>query len=426
MNNVVEKRQLASGITLLTQPMPDRRTVSVGVWVRTGSRDETPERLGIAHFIEHMMFKGTETRDARAIAASLESLGGHLDAFTTREQVCYTARALSQHLPEAIDVVADIVCRSRFDGAEIEREKSVVREEILSYEDNPEEKLGDQLAEQIWGEHALGKPILGTSESVGSFTPDTLRDNFRRRYRGDQLVISAAGELVPDDIARLVENAFTPPAGEPPVPDATPRPLPPSVRHTVDDVQQLYLSLGTRALPYGDPRRYAMVVLDTLVGGGMSSRLFQRIREEAGLAYSVYSSLDFLRDGGVFSVHLGVSPERGRQALALLREELAKVAAEGPDAAEVEMTKRQLHGSIVIAQESVSGRMYHMARQELYTGRYTSSEEQVERILAVTRGEVAELAAEFLRPERFALGALGPAHGGPLTEADWAIEAAAS
>ena len=426
MSTAVEKRTLASGITLLVQPMPERRTVSVGAWVRTGSRNESPERQGIAHFIEHMMFKGTGTRDARAIAASLESLGGHLDAFTTREQVCYAARALSEHLPEAIDVVGDIVCRSRFDAAEIEREKSVIREEILSYEDNPEEKLGDQLAAQVWGEHALGRPILGTEESVASFTADGLRENFRRRYRADQLVIAAAGGLEPDALARLVEASFTPPAGDAPVPDPSPAPVAPTVRHDVEDVQQLYLSIGTRGIPYGDPRRYALVVLDTLLGGGMSSRLFQRIREEAGLAYSVYSALDFLRDGGLVSVHLGVSPERGRQALRLLREELAVLAADGPTDEEVEMTRRQLHGSIVIAQESVSGRMYHMARQELYTGRYTAPEEQVERILAVTRADVAALAAEFLRPERFVLAALGPAHDGPLTEADWAVEAMAT
>ncbi|MCC6349734.1 MAG: insulinase family protein [Candidatus Eisenbacteria bacterium] len=426
MSAGVDKSTLASGITLLTQPMPDRRTVSLGVWVRTGSRDETPERLGIAHFIEHMMFKGTETRDARAIAASLESLGGQLDAFTTREQVCYTARALSEHLPEAVDVLADILCRSRFDSSEVEREKSVVREEILSYEDNPEERLGDQLAAQVWGDHALGRPILGTADTVGAFTPESLLANFRRRYRGDQLVVAAAGDLRHEDLLRLIESSFAPPSGEPPVADPVPRALPPSVRHTVDDVQQLYLSLGAPAMPYGDPRRYALVVLDTLLGGGMSSRLFQRIREEAGLAYSVYSALDFLRDGGSLSICLAVAPERGRKALELLREELAKIAAEGPAAAEVDTTKRQLHGSIVIAQESVSGRMYHMARQELYTGAYTPPERQVERILAVTREQVAALAAEFLRPERFTLGALGPAPGGPITEADWQVESSAS
>lgn len=426
MSARVEKTTLPSGITLLTQPMPDRRTVSLGVWVRTGSRSETRERQGIAHFIEHMMFKGTESRDARAIAASLESLGGHLDAFTTREQVCYTARALSEHLPVAVDVVADILCRSRFDAAEIEREKSVIREEILSYEDNPEERLGDQLAAQVWGDHPLGRPILGTLESVGSFTGDVLRDDFASRYRGDQLVVAAAGGLEHAALVDLVARHFAPPDGPAPVTSAVSAPVAPTVRHVEDDVQQLYVSIGARALPFGHPRRYAMIVLETLLGAGMSSRLFQRIREEAGLAYSVYSALDFLRDAGIVSVHMGVSPERGRQALALLREELARIVANGPDADEVESTKRQLHGSIVIAQESVTGRMYHMARQELYTGTYTPPEHQVERILAVTREQVADLAAEYLRPERFALGVLGPAPGGPIGESDWPVDAAAS
>lgn len=426
MHALVEKTTLPSGITLLTQPMPDRRTVSLGVWVRTGSRSESRATQGIAHFIEHMMFKGTETRDARAIAASLESLGGHLDAFTTREQVCYTARALSEHLPQAVDVVADILCRSRFDAAEIEREKSVIREEILSYEDNPEERLGDQLAAQVWGDHPLGRPILGSLESVGSFTPDVLRADFASRYRGDQLVVAAAGGLEHAALVDLVSRHFAPPSGPPPETVPVSAPLAPTVLHVEDDVQQLYVSIGARALPFGDPRRYAMIVLETLLGAGMSSRLFQRIREEAGLAYSVYSALDFLRDAGIVSVHMGVSPERGRQALALLREELARVVAEGPAEDEVESTKRQLQGSIVIAQESVTGRMYHMARQELYTGSYTPPEHQVERILAVTRGQVADLAAEFLRPERFSLGVLGPAPGGAIGGTDWPVDGTAA
>lgn len=411
MTAIVHKQVLPSGLTLLSQPMPERCTVSVGVWMRTGARDESREQQGIAHFIEHMMFKGTETRDARAIAASLESLGGHLDAFTTREQVCYTARALSEHLPQVIDVLADIVCRSSFEAVEVEREKSVVKEEILSYEDSPEEKVADLLAEQVWGDHPLGRPILGTAETVESFTSDSLRANFRGRYRADQLVIAAAGGLDPAALEALVRQHFAPPDGEAPFVDGSPAAFVPSVRHEERDVQQLYLSFGTRALSYCDPRRYGLIVLETLLGGGMSSRLFQSIREQAGLAYSVFSSLDFLRDDGLFTIHMGVSPARGRQAIELLRQELDRLVLEGPDEAEVDATRMQLKGSVVIGQESVSGRMYHMARQELYTGRYTAPEEQVERILAVTRDEVAVLAAEFLRPERFTLSALGPESG---------------
>ncbi len=422
MNLPITKSILPSGITLLVHPMADRHTVSLAVWVRTGARDESAARLGITHFVEHMMFKGTDTRDARAIAASLESLGGHLDAFTTREQVCYSARVLVEHLPQAVDVLADITCRSRFDPREIEREKSVVKEEILSYEDNPEEKVADNLSAMLWGEHPLGKPILGTAASVDGLDQAALREHFEQRYRGDQLVIAAAGGLTEDVLLPLVERGFATPAGLVPERDVAPTPHPPSVRHEVRDLQQLYLSLGTRSLSYSDPRRYALVVLETLLGGGMSSRLFQSIREEAGLAYSVFSSLDFLRDGGLLSIHLGVSPDRARQALGLLRAELSRIAAEGPTQEEVDSTLQQLKGSILIAQESTSGRMHHMARQELYTGRYTGPLEQVERIMAVRRDEVAALAAEFLAPGRFALAALGPASGETLGEADWPVD----
>ncbi len=424
MSTRIHKTVLPSGMTLLTQPMPDRRTVSAAVWVRTGARDEAHERQGITHFVEHMMFKGTESRDARAIAASLESLGGHLDAFTTREHVCYTARALSEHLPQAIDVLADITCRSIFDPHEIQREKGVVKEEILSYEDNPEEKVADVLSELVWGEHPLGRPILGTAESVDALDTDVLRDHFGRRYRADQLVVAAAGGLTPEQLAELVTRYFTPPSGEPPERDREPWAITPTLRHETRDVQQLYLSLGTRAVAYTDPRRHALVVLETLLGGGMSSRLFQTIREEAGLAYSVFSSLDFMRDGGLLSIHMGVSPDRARQALGLLRQELERLVEHGPDEAEVEATRMQLKGSVLIAQESTSGRMYHMARQELYTGGYTSPEEQVERILAVTREQVAALASEFLPPGRFSVAALGPVPDGPLGPADWPVAVA--
>src|SRR5262245_46909168 len=200
-----------SGITLVTERVPGRRSVALGVWVRSGARDEPFERLGISHFIEHMMFKGTERRDARAIAQSLESLGGHLDAFTGREQVCYFARALSEHLPQVVDVVSDIVCCSRFAPGEVEREKSVVREEISSCEDDPEDKINELLAGQLWGEHALGRPILGTIETVEALSPDALRDYFRRRYRPENLVVAATGDLEHDRVVDLVASHFTPP-----------------------------------------------------------------------------------------------------------------------------------------------------------------------------------------------------------------------
>ena len=411
---------LPSGITLLTEAMPDRRSVAVGVWVRSGARDEPREQLGITHFIEHMVFKGTERRDARAIAQSLESLGGHLDAFTAREEVCYYARALAQHVPEVIDVLSDIVCRSSFAAREVEREKSVVREEIFSCEDNPEDKINEMLAAQVWGAHGLGRPILGTVETVDSLDTEGLRAYHRSRHRPDYLVIAATGAVEHQGLAEIVERHFEPPRGDSlPLSDAPP-PFQRSLRHEVRaDLQQLYLALGTRGVEFGDPARYPIVVLNTLLGGGMSSRLFQSVREEAGLAYSVFSVADFHRDAGLVSVQLGVSPERGREALRRVREELDKLCADGPGEAEVDAARLQLKGSVLMGQESVSNRMYQIAHEEIYCGRYTPPEEQVEKLMAVTREQVTEAARRLLPPGQFALAALGPAHGEPLSEQDW-------
>jgi len=415
----IDKTILPGGLTVLSQTLPDRLTLSLGAWLRTGARDEPRERLGITHFIEHMMFKGTGARDARAIAASLESLGGHLDAFTSREQVCYTARVLSEHLPQAVDVVSDIVCHSRFDPTELEREKGVIREEILSYEDNPEAKVADQLSEQLWGDHALGRPILGTVETVSDLTREWLVGEFTRRFRAEDVVVVAVGGLEHERLVDLVSQGFALPTGTIPGRDQGPEPHRPSVRHVASDLQQVYLSLGARGLPSSDPGRHALRVAETLLGGGMSSRLFQRIREEAGLAYFVSTSLDFLRDGGAIGIDLGVSADKTREALRLLREELELLLANGPDADEVEAAKMQLKGSIVMGQESVSSRMYHVARQELQLGAHISTEEQLAQLMAVRRDGVVESLRSLMRPERFSLAVRGPTDGAPIGAADW-------
>ena len=419
MSAGIDKTILPGGLTVLSQTLPDRLTLSLGAWLRTGARDEPRERLGITHFIEHMMFKGTGARDARAIAASLESLGGHLDAFTSREQVCYTARVLSEHLPQAVDVVSDIVCHSRFDPTELEREKGVIREEILSYEDNPEAKVADQLSEQLWGDHALGRPILGTVETVSDLTRERLVGEFTRRFRAEDVVVVAVGGLEHERLVDLVAQGFALPAGTIPGRDQGPEPHRPSVRHVESDLQQVYLSLGARGLPSSDPGRHALRVAETLLGGGMSSRLFQRIREEAGLAYFVSTSLDFLRDGGAIGIDLGVSADKTREALGLLREELELLLANGPDADEVEAAKMQLKGSIVMGQESVSSRMYHVARQELQLGVHISTEEQLAQLMAVRRDGVVESLRSLMRPERFSLAVRGPTDGAPIGAADW-------
>ena len=421
MDRIFHKSVLPSGTTLLTETMAERRSFALGVWVKSGARDEPAEWLGISHLLEHMMFKGTERRDARAIAQSLESLGGHLDAFTAREQVCYYARALAENLPEVVDVLADIVCRSRLEQPEVDKEKSVVREEILAYEDNPEDKIGDLFADQVWGGHALGRPILGTAETVDALTPEQLRAYYAHRYRPDLLLISAVGPLEHAQVADLVERHFRPPVGAGTPLSDPPPPFRPTVSHEERDLQQLYISLGTRVVPYAHEDHQALVVLSTLLGGGMSSRLFQSVREEAGLAYSVYSYLDFFRDAGMFSIHMGVLPERAREALARTRAELERLRRDGPDEDEVEAARRQVKGGVVMDNESISTRMMQLAHEEIYRGRHTALDEQVERVLSVTRDQVTETARRYLDPERFALTALGPVHGGPIGEGDWAV-----
>jgi predicted Zn-dependent peptidase len=418
----VLKTVLPNGLTVISQPLGDRQTLSLGAWLRTGSRDEPRERLGITHFIEHMMFKGTATRDARAIAASLESLGGHLDAFTSREQVCFTARTLSEHLAQAVDVASDIICRSRFDDVEIEREKGVIREEILSYEDNPEAKVSDQLSEQLWGDHALGRPILGTVETVSALTRDRIVDEVARRFRAEDIVVVAVGGLDHGRLVDEVARGFALPTGSPPPRDRAPEAHRPSVRHEESELQQVYLSLGARGLPSSAPERHALRVAETLLGGGMSSRLFQRIREDAGLAYFVSTSLDFLRDGGVIGIDLGVSPDKTREALQLLRDELDRLLEQGPGVDEVESAKMQIKGSVLMGQESVSSRMYHVARQELQLGTQIPTDLQLEQLMAISRDDVAESLRGLMRPERFSLAVRGPAEGAPIGPGDWPLE----
>ena len=414
---------LPSGLVVLSERVPDRRSLALGVWVRSGARDEPGELSGISHLIEHMTFKGTERRDARAIAASLEGLGGHLDAFTAREEVCYYARALEEHLPEVVDVLADIVCRSRFAPTDVDREKSVVREEICSVEDDPEDKIGDLLAAEVWSGHPLGRPILGTLESVGGLDSARLRAYHASRYRPEHLVVAAAGAVEHERLADAIATHFAPPDG-PLLPLSGPPPgFAPRVRHeTRDDLHQLHLALGTRGLGYADPDRYVLVVLNTLLGGGMSSRLFQSVREEAGLAYSVFSAADFHRETGVVSIHLGVAPERGREALRRVREELEVLRRDGPAEDEVAAARSQLKGSVVMGQESVSTRLVHLAHEEIYRDTGGAPEEQLERILAVTRDQVAAMARRLLSPGRFTLCALGPATDRPLDERDWPVE----
>ena len=403
------KRTYPNGLTLVHERMPHRASIAMGVWLRAGSRDEPGEAAGATHFLEHMLFKGTQTRNAYEISASLESLGGHLDAFTAREHVCYYGRALEEHLPQALDVLADVIAHSTLPDDEVTREKEVVREEIYSYEDSPEEKVHDVLSAALWGEDPLGRPILGTEASVAAFTPEALRTFYRERYHPGNLVVAVTGSFDAAWLEEAVGRSLAAARGADLALSTARGPLAPQAVYEAKDVNQLHLALARPGLPQDAPERYRMAVLATIVGGGMSSRLFQTLREQRGLAYSVYASTDSYRDTGMVSIALGVKPERGAEALDALRAELSRFLADGPTVDELDSGKAQMRGSLLLGEESVSNHMYHVALDELSYGRYISLESHLAEVAAVTREQIVDLARRYFAPEGWTLAAVGPA-----------------
>jgi predicted Zn-dependent peptidase len=397
-----------NGLTLLHQKMPHRASIALGVWLRAGARDEPAEHAGATHFLEHMLFKGTERRNSYDISASLESLGGHLDAFTAREHVCYYGRALEEHLPQALDVLSDVVTHSTLPDDELEREKEVVREEIFSYEDSPEEKVHDLLSEALWGADPLGRPILGTEQSVDAFTGDELRAFDRGRYTPGNLVVALAGSFDPAWAEEMVGKAFPGPAGAPLGLATTALAPTPNQSYYARDVAQLHLALARPALRNDASERYRLAVLATIVGGGMSSRLFQTLREQRGLAYSVYASTESYRDTGMVSIALGVKPSRGAEALDALHSELARFIHDGPTDEEIDSGKAQMRGSLLLGEESVSNHMYHLALDELSYGRYIPLATHLDEVARVTRADLIELAERFFTPDGWTVAAVGP------------------
>ncbi len=402
------KRVYPNGLTLVYERMPHRASIALGVWLRAGARDEPEAQAGMTHFLEHMLFKGTERRNAYQISASIEALGGHLDAFTAREHVCYSARALDEHLPHALDVLADVVGHSTLPEDELAREKEVVREEIASYEDSPEEKVHDILAATLWGGDPLGRPILGSEESVGGFTVGGLGTFYRDRYRPRNLVVSVAGSFDPAWLEDAVGKAFGDDGGSPIELASAGAPAAPAFAYEGRDVSQLHLALARPGIANDHPARYRMAVLSAIIGGGMSSRLFQRLREERGLAYSVYSSTESYRDTGAVTIAMGVQPARGPEALACLQEELAKFTADGPNDEELDSGKAQIRGSLLLGEESVSNHMYHLALDELCYGAFVPLERHLTDVAAVTRDEVIAAARTWMGPTGWSIAAVGP------------------
>jgi predicted Zn-dependent peptidase len=404
------KEVLPSGIVVVGEPVDHVRSFAAGVWIKRGARDEKKVDAGISHFIEHMLFRGTKRRDAAQIAASLESLGGHLDGYTENECSWYYARAMDENLQSALDVLSDIVCNSVFDPEQLEREKRVVGEEIKNVEDTPDELIHDLVASAVWKDHPMGSPILGRIDTITGFDRDRLVRAFEDRYILPNVVVSAAGHFDFDELVGIVESSFDLPAG-PGV--GRVNDIPEYSRNDIvikRDVSQQYLCLCRRGLGYDDPARYDLRLLTIILGGGMSSRLFQRVREQAGLAYAVYSYAEAYGSTGLFSVYMGVAPEKASSCLEMVRDEMAKLAVDGITAAELESAKAQMKGGLSLSLESMSARMSRIARSEIYYGRGIRLDEIIDKIDACSLKSVTETARAIgLGEDDFSLVTLGPA-----------------
>ena len=408
----IQRHTLPNGLVVITETMSHVRSVSVGIWVRNGSRLEVPEENGLAHFIEHMVFKGTERRTAEDIAREMDSVGGMLDAFTSKEQICFNAKVLDEHLPIAFDVIADLVLRPKFDSEDVRKERQVVLEEIKMDLDNPEYLLHDLFTRGFWPEHPLGRPILGTPETVKKFNREALRTRFQNWFAPDHLVITAAGNVTHDQVLELVRREFgaIKPDGRAES-DGAPYTRAPIHLETKKDLEQVHVCIGVPSVPLGHEDRFGVAVLNNLLGGGMSSRLFQNIREKQGLAYAVFSELTPYSDAGMMTVYAGTASETVGQVIDLTIQELRALKESPVTEEELRRSKNHLKGSLMLSLESTSSRMSNLARQELYFGRFFSLDEILAGIEAVTREELQALAQQYFQTDLIAATVLGPLNG---------------
>ncbi len=399
---------LPGGLRVVTEAVPGVRSAAFGVWVGVGSRDESVPEHGASHFLEHLLFKGTRKRDALEIAAVMDAVGGELNAFTAKEYTCYYARVLDADLPLAVDVVADLVTDALVAPSDVESERGVILEEISMHDDDPGDVVHDAFAEALYGDHPLGRPVIGTVASIEALSADAIAGYYRGRYTAPEMVVSVAGNVQHDDVVRLVSAAFPSSEGVP----APLRPYAPPPQLTgsvVEDrpTEQAHLVLGMHALDRSDERRWAMSVLSTALGGGMSSRLFQEIREKRGLAYSVYSYASTHHDAGMFGVYAGCSPSRVDDVLSLIREQLSLVADNGLTDEEVARAKGNLRGSLVLGLEDSGSQMSRIGKAELVHGEVLPIEQLLSRTAAVTPDDVRALADDVLR-RPLSLGLIGP------------------
>ena len=420
----VRKTVLPNGLRVVTEYMPTVRSVAVGAWLNAGSRHESESETGITHFTEHMVFKGTENFSAQEIAVSIDSLGGHLDAFTSKETTAFTAKVLDEHLPQALDILSDMVQRPKFADNDIEREKGVVLEELKMDEDNPDYLIGDLFAGSFWKGHGMARPIIGNRRSIEAFSSPQLRGFFERAFRPANLLLTAAGNIGHDALIAEARKRFDAAAEAPAAQESSsqepPAPNPQIVLRDKPSLEQIHLTLGVETFSIRDAKRYAGFVLSAMLGGGFSSRLFQKIREEAGLAYAVYADLSLYSDTGCLSVHAGTSLDSLARVIAYTLREFRDLKDNLVPETEIRRAKDQLKGSMVLGLESTGSRMASLARQEAYHGRHFSFDEINDAIESVTRQQIRDLANEWFRQERLAAAVLGNLQGLAIDRADLA------
>jgi predicted Zn-dependent peptidase len=408
----IRRQVLPHGLTVITEQMEHIRSASIGIWLESGSRDETPQVNGISHFIEHMVFKGTQHRTAEEIARQVDSIGGNMDAFTSKECICFNVKVLDEHVPLALEILSDLVLYPTFDADDIVRERGVILEEIKMDEDNPDYLVHEIFTQNFWKDHPLGKPILGTKETVKRFERAGVLETYAHRFAPGNIIVAAAGNLNHDQFVDLVAKHFEhlKPAKNG-FHSAEPKISSRIILRNKKALEQVQLCLGVPAYPIAHEKRHASYILSTLLGGGMSSRLFQNIRERQGLAYSIYSDLNPYRDTGCMAVYAGTSLASADKVVRSVVKEFRDLKNNPVPEEELRRSKDQLKGSLMLSLESSSARMSNLARQEMYFDRYQDLDELIEKIEAVTAEDLRDLAHEFFSTELIAVTALGNLNG---------------
>jgi predicted Zn-dependent peptidase len=404
----IEMTTLTNGLRVITEAMPHVRSVSVGIWIGSGSRRESAEQNGLSHFIEHMLFKGTSKRSAEDIARSVDSIGGNLDAFTAKELVCFNTKVLDEHLSQAFDVLADLVLHPMFREEDIEKEKGVILEELKMEADSPDYLVHEIFSSNFWKDHPLGKPILGTRETVKKYDRAMVQSYYSSIYAPANMIITAAGNLSHERMVALVREHFEEVApGEPLGADPVPGTHARIALRNKKALEQVHMCLGVPSYPLPHEERFACYVMNTLLGGGMSSRLFQNIRERQGLAYAVFSELNPYRDTGCLSIYAGTSIESAPKVVQSILKEFRQLKEETVNDEELRRAKDHLKGSLMLSLESTGSRMSNLARQEMYFARFFTLDELVESIELVTAADVQRIAQTFFDPKQIALTVLG-------------------